>query len=61
MTDVKRRITLLKCSKCNEYTLKETCQICGGIAINPKPAKFSPEDRYGKYRRMLKKEMEIKK
>lgn len=44
---------ILKCVKCNIYTLKEKCQ-CGGKAVSPKPAKYSPEDKYGKYRREVK-------
>jgi len=46
---------LLKCGKCGKYTMKEECG-CGGKAITPKPAKFSPEDKYGKYRRQAKSE-----
>ena len=44
---------ILKCQSCGNYTLKERCE-CGGKAINPKPPKFSPEDKYGKYRRKVK-------
>jgi rRNA maturation protein Nop10 len=29
---------------------------CGKKTIAPKPAKYSPEDKYGKYRRMAKKQ-----
>ncbi len=47
---------LRKCIKCGEYTLhQDKCPYCGGPIRNPHPAKFSPEDKYGKYRRMLKK------
>jgi len=53
---MKNEMKLLKCIKCNEYTLRETCPRCGVKTKNPRPAKFSPEDRYGKYRRMMKKE-----
>tara|TARA_Y100000310_G_scaffold298404_1_gene332332 strand:- start:647 stop:817 length:171 start_codon:yes stop_codon:yes gene_type:complete len=45
---------ILKCSKCEKYTLKEKC--CGLKTISPKPPKFSPEDKYGDYRREEKKE-----
>ncbi len=47
---------ILKCSKCGTYTLKETCS-CGGSAVSPKPQKYSPEDKYGEYRRRAKKEI----
>jgi H/ACA ribonucleoprotein complex subunit 3 len=41
--------------KCCEYTLKEICSICGNKTKSTKPAKYSPEDKYGKYRRIAKK------
>jgi len=34
----------------------ELCPKCGGMAISPQPARFSPLDPYGKYRRIAKKE-----
>lgn len=40
--------------KTHEYTLKE--EIDGEKCINPRPAKYSVEDRMGKYRRLAKKE-----
>ncbi len=46
---------LLKCGQCKTYTMKSTCN-CGGIAVNPKPPKYSMEDRYGEYRRKAKEE-----
>jgi H/ACA ribonucleoprotein complex subunit 3 len=48
---------LRKCLSCREYTLREQCLKCGGATFMPMPAKYSPEDKYGKYRRLLKKEM----
>lgn len=39
--------------KLKEYTLKE--EVNGEKTRNPKPAKYSPEDKYGKYRRIKKK------
>jgi H/ACA ribonucleoprotein complex subunit 3 len=39
-----------KCEQCGTYTLKDACP-CGGMPINPVPARFSPLDPYGKYRR----------
>jgi H/ACA ribonucleoprotein complex subunit 3 len=37
------------------YTLGETCPACGGEAVNSAPAPFDPTDRYGEYRRSLKR------
>jgi len=48
---------LRKCAPCRSYTLRVTCPKCGGETFMAIPAKYSPEDRYGKYRRKLKKEM----
>lgn len=33
------------------YSMKEICPKCGGKTLSPKPPKYSPEDKYGKYRR----------
>jgi H/ACA ribonucleoprotein complex subunit 3 len=44
---------LRKCAECGIYTMKEKCA-SGHDAIMPKPAKFSPEDAYGDYRRKAK-------
>ncbi|MFH1834848.1 MAG: RNA-protein complex protein Nop10 [Methanobacteriota archaeon] len=48
---------LRKCNDCGGYTLSEVCFKCGGKTRSPKPPKYSPQDKYGKYRRLLKKEM----
>lgn len=45
-----------KCTKCGIYTMKDEC--CGEKTTNPKPAKYSPEDKYAKYRRQYKNELE---
>ncbi len=45
---------IYKCLKCNEYTLKEKCPRCGSETVRPLPPRFSPEDRYGKWRRLAK-------
>ena len=45
---------VLKCDKCGKYTMQEK-HSCGGAGINPKPAKWQPEDKYGKLRREAKK------
>ena len=50
---------LRKCVKCGKYTLKkEKCPYCGGNVKIPHPAKFSPDDKYVKYKRMLLREAE---
>ena len=49
---------LHKCPVCGRYTLKNMCPKCNAETIFEKPPKFSPEDVYGKYRRMMKKELE---
>ena len=46
---------ILKCTKCSTYTLKNFCPSCNSKTLSPKPAKFSIEDRWGKYRRIAKK------
>jgi len=45
-----------RCVNCNTYTLTEHCPKCNNKAVSPKPAKFSPEDKFGKYRRRYKQE-----
>ena len=37
------------------YTLGARCPDCGAEAVNSAPAPFDPEDRYGRYRRALKR------
>ncbi|MEA2090576.1 MAG: RNA-protein complex protein Nop10 [Thermoproteota archaeon] len=46
---------LRKCVECGKYTLnQEKCPYCGGMTHPAHPAKFSPDDKYAKYRRALK-------
>jgi H/ACA ribonucleoprotein complex subunit 3 len=50
-----------KCTACGEYTLKmDKCPRCGGALRNPHPAKFSPDDKYSRYRLALKVGSEAK-
>ncbi|NPA61952.1 MAG: RNA-protein complex protein Nop10 [Methanococci archaeon] len=49
-----------KCPRCGSYSLRDICPQCGENTIIPKPPKFSLEDRWGKYRRMLKRELKKK-
>ncbi|TMI25778.1 RNA-protein complex protein Nop10 [Candidatus Bathyarchaeota archaeon] len=39
-----------RCPKCSRYTLKEICPVCGTPTKNPRPAKFSPDDKYARQR-----------
>ena len=41
------------CRACGAYTLHEPCPKCGGATRTPHPARFSPQDRWAKYRRAL--------
>lgn len=43
---------ILKCTRCNAYTLKKLH--CNKRTITPKPPKYSPEDKYGYWRRSYK-------
>ena len=52
---------LLKCSACGRYTMEEKCPQCKQETLRPLPAKFSPPDKYGKYRREVKKKELIEK
>jgi len=48
---------LMRCDSCRSYTLRAACPKCGSPTVMAMPAKFSPEDRYGEYRRKLKREL----
>jgi H/ACA ribonucleoprotein complex subunit 3 len=40
-----------KCVQCSRYSLKSICPYCGCSSTRiPHPAKFSPDDKYAKYR-----------
>lgn len=50
-----RRGLLRRCTVCGRYTLRQSaCPSCGSPVRSPHPPKFSPEDRYGPYRRRMK-------
>jgi H/ACA ribonucleoprotein complex subunit 3 len=40
-----------KCPSCGAYTFKPDCAKCNVKTTSPAPPRFSPEDRYGEYRR----------
>jgi len=50
---------IYKCINCGNYTLKQDkCPKCGGSVRVAHPPRFSPVDKYGKYRRLMKKRIE---
>ncbi len=50
------RFLLRKCPACGTYTFKEVCPRCGTPTVSAHPPRFSPEDKWGEYRRKAKKE-----
>jgi len=51
------KMKMKKCRSCGEYTLQDECPYCARDVGVVYPPKYSPEDKYGKYRRLLKKQM----
>jgi H/ACA ribonucleoprotein complex subunit 3 len=50
-------LLLRKCRQCGSYTLnRSVCPYCGGGLKVPHPPKFSPEDKYLRFRMALKME-----
>jgi H/ACA ribonucleoprotein complex subunit 3 len=49
-------MALRRCQECGEYTLENACPKCKAVTERAGPAKYSPEDRYGSYRRALKRQ-----
>jgi H/ACA ribonucleoprotein complex subunit 3 len=47
--------SILKCGDCGSYSLNEKCS-CGGKCVTCVPPKYTPEDKYGDYRREVKQE-----
>ncbi|WP_243668692.1 RNA-protein complex protein Nop10 [Vulcanisaeta sp. JCM 16161] len=46
---------LRRCKNCGRYTLrKDRCPYCGGELEVPHPPKYSPDDKYGRYRLIMK-------
>jgi len=42
------------CPKDGRYSLSFVCPVCGGSTVIAHPPRFSPQDRYGKYRREVR-------
>ncbi|RLE72636.1 MAG: RNA-protein complex protein Nop10 [Thermoprotei archaeon] len=50
---------IYRCLVCGRYTLRQDkCPRCGGSVGIAHPPRFSPIDKYGKYRREMKKWIE---
>ena len=47
---------ILRCPECMKYTMKEQCDACQVSTVESKPPKYSPEDKYGRYRREAKEQ-----
>ncbi|RQD79478.1 MAG: RNA-protein complex protein Nop10 [Methanocalculus sp. MSAO_Arc1] len=43
-----------ECPVDGTITLSDQCSVCGGSTRSVHPPRFSPQDRYGRYRRMMK-------
>ena len=50
------RSDLRRCTKCGRYGLDDTCSACSSPNSTPVPMRFSPDDRYGEYRRISMQE-----
>ncbi|MBO7351543.1 MAG: RNA-protein complex protein Nop10 [Candidatus Methanomethylophilaceae archaeon] len=45
------RSSLRRCRDCGAYSTKEICPDCGARTETALPPRYSPDDRYGEYRR----------
>ncbi len=48
------RYRIRKCIKCSRYTLQDRCPECGSETRIAHPPRFSPEDKYVRYRLIAK-------
>jgi len=48
------KFLMRRCPRCGRYTFKETCPVCGNSTVVPHPPRFSPEDKYVRYRVLAK-------
>jgi H/ACA ribonucleoprotein complex subunit 3 len=44
---------LFKCQRCSRYTMDAKCVLCGETTKIATPAKYSPDDKYARYRSPL--------
>ncbi|HZA42314.1 MAG TPA: RNA-protein complex protein Nop10 [Nitrososphaeraceae archaeon] len=45
-----KRHLIRVCKSCSIYTLKPNCPECGSVTTNPHPPRYSPDDKYIRYR-----------
>ncbi|NLN71347.1 MAG: RNA-protein complex protein Nop10 [Thermoplasmatales archaeon] len=45
------RTVIRVCRSCRRYSMRLKCPECGSDTRHPAPPRYSPEDRYGEYRR----------
>lgn len=44
------RSLMLKCPACGRYTMQESCPSCKKPTVTVHPARYSPDDKYARYR-----------
>jgi H/ACA ribonucleoprotein complex subunit 3 len=47
------RNLMMRCTNCGRYTLGDKCPACGTKTATPHPARYSPDDKYARYRSPL--------
>ena len=47
---INMKFQIRKCQKCNIYSLREKCKNCNQETKSVHPAKYSPDDKYLRYR-----------
>ena len=49
---ISMRASIRRCPFCGRYSTDAKCKKCNCSTVTAHPAKYSPDDRYGKYRRI---------
>ncbi|MBQ7702080.1 MAG: hypothetical protein IJT54_06725 [Candidatus Methanomethylophilaceae archaeon] len=44
--------SLRRCPSCGQYSMRLECKDCSSSTVPAHPPRYSPDDRYGKYRRI---------
>jgi H/ACA ribonucleoprotein complex subunit 3 len=47
------RSLLYRCPRCSKYSMEVVCPMCGGATAPAAPARYSPDDKYARYRSPL--------